>query len=46
MTVLFTRCFPRTTWPDAQGRFVLTGGRYVPETLMAPVAELEAAYVP
>jgi tryptophan synthase beta chain len=32
-------------WPDAQGRFGPYGGRYVPETLMAPVAELEAAYV-
>jgi tryptophan synthase beta chain len=32
-------------WPDAQGRFGPYGGRYVPETLMAPVAELEAAYI-
>ncbi len=32
-------------WPDAHGRFGPYGGRYVPETLMAPVAELEAAYI-
>jgi tryptophan synthase beta chain len=31
-------------WPDAQGRFGPYGGRYVPETLMAPLAELEATY--
>ena len=31
-------------WPDAQGRFGPFGGSYVPETLMAPVAELTAAY--
>ncbi len=33
-----------TTWPDARGRFGPYGGRYVPETLMAPVKELERAY--
>ena len=32
------------TWPDARGRFGPYGGRYVPETLMAPLEELEAAY--
>ena len=31
-------------WPDAQGRFGAFGGRYVPETLMPLVLELEAAY--
>ena len=31
--------------PDARGRFGPYGGRYVPETLMAPLEELEAAYV-
>jgi tryptophan synthase beta chain len=31
-------------WPDAQGRYGPYGGSYVPETLMAPVAELTAAY--
>ncbi len=30
--------------PDARGYFGPYGGRYVPETLMAPVEELEAAY--
>jgi len=30
--------------PDAAGRFGEFGGRFVPETLMAPVAELAAAY--
>jgi tryptophan synthase beta chain len=32
------------TMPDARGRFGPYGGRYVPETLMAPLEELEAAY--
>ena len=31
-------------WPDARGRFGPYGGRYVPETLMAPIEELERAY--
>jgi tryptophan synthase beta chain len=30
--------------PDAKGRFGLFGGRYVPETLVAPLQELERAY--
>ncbi|MCU0235187.1 MAG: tryptophan synthase subunit beta [Thermoanaerobaculales bacterium] len=30
--------------PDARGYFGDFGGRFVPETLMAPLAELEAAY--
>ena len=30
--------------PDARGRYGAFGGRYVPETLMAAVAELESAY--
>ena len=30
--------------PDARGRFGSYGGRYVPETLMAPLEELERAY--
>jgi tryptophan synthase beta chain len=30
--------------PDAQGHFGLFGGKYVPETLMSPLAELEEAY--
>jgi len=32
------------TWPDARGRFGPYGGRYVPETLVAPLEELELAY--
>lgn len=31
-------------WPDARGRFGEFGGRYVPETLMHPVEELEQAF--
>src|SRR5436189_5561004 len=30
--------------PDAQGRFGRYGGRFVPETLMHPLQELEAEY--
>ena len=33
------------TWPDMRGRFGPYGGRYVPETLMAPLEELERAYI-
>jgi tryptophan synthase beta chain len=32
------------SWPDARGRFGEFGGRYVPETLMHPVEELEQAF--
>jgi tryptophan synthase beta chain len=32
------------TYPDSRGRFDEFGGRYVPETLMHPVEELEQAY--
>src|ERR1700756_6058415 len=31
-------------WPDAKGRFGSYGGRYVPETLVAPLEELDHAY--
>jgi tryptophan synthase beta chain len=34
----------RDTLPDAEGRFGPYGGRYVPETLVAALEELEAAY--
>ncbi len=34
----------QTSWPDAQGRFGEFGGRFVPETLMHPVEELEQAF--
>ena len=30
--------------PDARGRYGPFGGRYVPETLVAPLEELESAY--
>jgi tryptophan synthase beta chain len=33
-----------TTGPDARGRYGSYGGRFVPETLMRPLQELEAAY--
>jgi tryptophan synthase beta chain len=33
-----------SSWPDAAGRFGEFGGRYVPETLVHPVEELEQAY--
>jgi tryptophan synthase beta chain len=32
------------TFPDVRGRFGPYGGRYVPETLVAPLEELECAY--
>src|SRR5215472_16449593 len=32
------------SWPDARGRFGEFGGRFVPETLMHPVEELEQAF--
>ena len=32
-------------WPDTRGYFGPYGGRYVPETLMTPLLELEAAYL-
>jgi tryptophan synthase beta chain len=31
-------------WPDERGRFGAFGGRFVPETLMSAIAELESAY--
>ncbi|HEY0319974.1 MAG TPA: tryptophan synthase subunit beta [Pyrinomonadaceae bacterium] len=34
----------RNLWPDARGHWGAYGGRFVPETLMAPLEELEAAY--
>ena len=33
-----------TPWPDGRGRFGEFGGRFVPETLMHPVKELERAF--
>ncbi len=34
----------QTAWPDARGHFGPYGGRFVPETLMHPLQELEAEY--
>jgi tryptophan synthase beta chain len=36
---------PSQVLPDAKGRFGPFGGRYVPETLVAPLEELERAYI-
>ncbi|MET3289501.1 tryptophan synthase subunit beta [Brevibacillus fluminis] len=36
--------FPKTTVPDASGRFGSFGGKFVPETLMTALEELEAAF--
>ncbi len=36
--------FRAYAWPDAQGKFGPYGGRFVPETLMPALAELEAAF--
>ena len=33
-----------SSWPDAEGRFGDFGGRFVPETLMPLVLELDQAY--
>ncbi len=35
---------PTRTWPDSGGHFGPYGGRYVPETLMPLLEDLEAAY--
>jgi tryptophan synthase beta chain len=34
----------RNLWPDERGHWGAYGGRFVPETLMAPLEELAAAY--
>jgi tryptophan synthase beta chain len=39
-----TSTTPTAARPDAAGHFGPYGGRYVPETLMEPLRELEAAY--
>ena len=33
------------SWPDERGRFGEFGGRFVPETLMSAITDLEAAYL-
>jgi tryptophan synthase beta chain len=35
----------KTVWPDALGHFGTFGGRFVPETLMTPLQELEKTYL-
>jgi tryptophan synthase beta chain len=40
----FVNAATQTTLPDAQGRFGPYGGRYVPETLMYPLQQLEEEY--
>jgi tryptophan synthase beta chain len=37
--------YEHSVYPDERGRFGLFGGRYVPESLMAALDELEQAYV-
>ena len=34
----------RKTWPDSNGYFGDFGGRFVPETLITPLKELEEAF--
>jgi tryptophan synthase beta chain len=36
---------PASRFPDDRGRFGDYGGKFIPETLMAAVAELEQAYL-
>src|SRR5947209_7685110 len=36
--------YEHNLYPDERGRFGTFGGKFVPESLMAPLAELEAAY--
>src|SRR5260221_7394425 len=36
--------YQHQVYPDAQGRFGAFGGKFVPESLMAALAELEVAY--
>jgi tryptophan synthase beta chain len=44
MNTSLTHPLDYSQYPDAQGHFGVYGGRFVSETLMAPLAELEAAY--
>ena len=39
-----TQTYQHNLYPDARGRFGPFGGKFVPESLMAALAELEAAY--
>jgi len=40
-----SNCAPQAVTPDERGHFGPYGGRYVPETLMAPLEELTQAYL-
>ena len=44
MFVSMSRPTEQSTLPDAQGHFGPYGGRYVPETLMHPLQQLEEEY--
>src|ERR1700736_3334390 len=39
-----TQTYQHNLYPDERGRFGAFGGKFVPESLMAALAELEAAY--
>ncbi len=40
-----TNTYEHLHYPDERGRFGNFGGKFVPESLMTPLAELEAAYL-
>ncbi len=44
MTTLKSTTYRHQVYPDTRGRFGQFGGRFVPESLMAALAELEQAY--
>ena len=44
MSTSTTKLRHADVWPDAAGHFGRYGGRYVPETLMEPLRELESAW--
>ena len=44
MTTLKSTPYRHQVYPDTRGRFGEFGGRFVPESLMAALTELEQAY--